>query len=158
MADPNPYQSTLPLTDGPVEIQVGGFVHEDLEALRKDAKNVGQRGSRYGAMVVPFLVFLFALYQFGMCWKISSATETPIADILFHDIRGFPADSYSGAFVRVFDRLVTGFFVLMMSVFLLLMGRSDRKHAKLHSRLLDGLHDTGVVQGENGVPTEQHRG
>jgi len=143
-----------PAADDPVEIQVDGFVHDDIETLRKDAMKVSQPGSRHEDLIFPFAVLLFALYQFAICWNTSSATETPITEVLSHDSRGFHADSYSGAFVRVFDQFVTGVLALTVSIFLLLMARSARKNAKLHSRLLDGLYHRGIVRREEGVPVK----
>ena len=143
----NPYQPIdTRSTDAKSEEVIPSCLNKtDLQDLRIGTRRVNERGGFLALYLWPALAFVFAAYQFWMCWHISTVSGTSFSELLFHDNAGFPNESYSGGFVRTFDRLVTGFCALLVAAFTFFMARGDRKRESQNHRFHTAMLTAGIV-------------
>jgi hypothetical protein len=144
----NPYTAPNASTATSSEAAGGkhiGLTDSDLTDLRLGARRSKERSARFEPYIWPWLALLVALYQFGMCWKVSQNSGVSFAELLSHDGRGFPAATYDGGLVRMFDRFVTGFCVLVAGGFMYFITRAGRKRDLQNARIHDAMLKAGLV-------------
>lgn len=88
------------------------------------------------------------MYQFWMCWTVSQDAGISFFELAFHDGAGFPADSYDGGLVRMFDRFVSGVFVLVVAGFMYFMARNGRKRELQNARFHKTMLNAGLVPAD----------
>ena len=146
--DPNPYTPTpaSPLSSpGAEDDSPTGLTDDDLKDLRVGARRAKERAARFEPYILPAILLLMAIYQFWMCWTVSQSSGASFAELLSHDGAGFPADSYDGGLVRMFDRFATGFCVLIVGGFMYFMARTERKRDLQNARFHDTMFNAGLV-------------
>ena len=67
------------------------------------------------------------------------------SELVSHDSAGFPADTYDGGFVRMFDRFVSGFLLLVAAGFMYFITRSVRKRELQNARFHETMLRAGLV-------------
>ncbi len=146
--DSNPYTlnaASSQSTRGVVDNLSGGLTDIDLIDLRLATRRAKDRSARFVPYFWPTLALLVAMYQFWMCWKVSQNSGSSFRELMFHDSAGFPADSYDGGLVRMLDRFVTGFCVLMAGGFMYFIGRTGRKRELQNARFHKTMLKAGLI-------------
>ena len=159
--EPNPYappDTSAPVTRLDEATASHKLTDDDIKDLRVGTRLANERMARIEPYLWPAMALLFASYQFWMCWTVSRNSGVSFAELVFHDGSGFPAPAYDGAFVRMFDRFVTGFFFVVVAGFLLFLARSSRKRQLQNHRFHMTMLDAGLVPHAPGSTDTQAGG
>lgn len=125
-----------------------GLTDADLTDLRLAVRRAKEWPARFEPYILPGLALLIATYQFWMCWKVSNSSGVSFAELLSQDGAGFPAATYDGALVRMFDRLVTGFCILMAGGFIYFILRAGRKRDLQNARIHETMLKAGLLSND----------
>lgn len=156
--EPNPYALSKPLSasaEEPTSDVPDELTENDWKDLQRGTQRSKERVARWEPFFWPLLVLIFAVYQFWMCWLVSESSGTSFGELFAHDSAGFPADSYDGGFVQMFDRFVTGFCLLMAAVFMYFISAMMRKRDLQNHRIHQAMVRAGLIPPDEESANDQ---